>query len=369
MAPFVSAGRSGSVLLDPPPRTELDAVSFDADTRVANEAVASDRLDRIAALLNGEDDRRIVFQKIDSLTRGEIVRDVVLFLKRLAGARGAIVLPTYPAYRRSFVDGTMIDENGVKRPSLAERFQSAGVRVACIEGRGANAREIAERAEASLASGAEIVLPNTIGSDDVRAVSDAFKARADIVLVGSAGLAEAIAGAGAEPRPLRPSHRAIFVVGTQSSRTRDQLANLQAQFCARRLSIPPRDWSDADAKRSILNILAPDSAKGGVAVFDLAEADEAPPLVRSAAMEMVTALLPSIRENDLVVLSGGDTARAFLEHAGIRQFEVVQQFEPGVAVCRASNGLRFVTKSGGFGDPEIFCRLVLASMSSERTSA
>ena len=62
-----------------------------------------------------------------------------------------------------------------------------------------------------------------------------------------------------------------------------------------------------------------------------------------------------------LVLTGGDTAIAVLRRLGCGSLEVPGEFEPGVPVSGATltdGPVRIVTKAGGFGDADLFVRLL-----------
>ncbi len=70
-----------------------------------------------------------------------------------------------------------------------------------------------------------------------------------------------------------------------------------------------------------------------------------------------------------LVLTGGETAAAVLDAAGIRLLRVQGDVLPGLPLCRAIDVPGFpdlITKSGGFGSPDTLLRLWQAAQVSER---
>ena len=57
----------------------------------------------------------------------------------------------------------------------------------------------------------------------------------------------------------------------------------------------------------------------------------------------------------VIVLSGGDVARAFCEAHGVRGLGLLAEVAPGIPVSRAIGAeMLLVTKAGGFGRPETY---------------
>jgi uncharacterized protein YgbK (DUF1537 family) len=53
------------------------------------------------------------------------------------------------------------------------------------------------------------------------------------------------------------------------------------------------------------------------------------------------------------MLTGGETARAVCDRAGLTTVDLIGEVEPGMSLGRSGNPARvIVTKSGGFGGPD-----------------
>jgi uncharacterized protein YgbK (DUF1537 family) len=63
-------------------------------------------------------------------------------------------------------------------------------------------------------------------------------------------------------------------------------------------------------------------------------------------------------------MTGGDTAHFVCRALQIRSLRLLHEFAPGVPVAVAEggrfDGVRVVLKSGGFGEPDLLCRLLEA---------
>jgi uncharacterized protein YgbK (DUF1537 family) len=91
--------------------------------------------------------------------------------------------------------------------------------------------------------------------------------------------------------------------------------------------------------------------------------DPSAPLATAQAAAVARSLADaalSVRQHcDLLVVSGGETARAVLDALGTKYMEVLGQLEPGVVVNRLPGSAPlFVTKAGAFGDARTLVRTV-----------
>jgi 4-hydroxythreonine-4-phosphate dehydrogenase len=62
-----------------------------------------------------------------------------------------------------------------------------------------------------------------------------------------------------------------------------------------------------------------------------------------------------------IVMTGGDTARSVLDRLGVQVLGVRRSLAPGVVLSKADLGGRsvcMVTKAGGFGETDLFARIV-----------
>lgn len=369
LAPLVHAGDPGLVLLDggAVPAGHR-AVAWDAGTRVEGaSAGARRRLAPIAAALGvdaaggheaggqrASGTGPLVIQKVDSRGRGHIARDVSVLRALLGGRRLAVVCTAFPAQGRYFRDGATVDAaTGAAAVDLAAAFGDLGLGVRL--GRADTPAGIAAEIRAAAAAGADALLCDGRSVAQMQALAAALL-RVDevqMLAVASAGLTTALAalaglaGAPAGAAPRAPAQGMAFVLGSAADPTRWQATALAAArgipFHARTLA----DWQRG----------APDPVADDV-IWAIARPPAEAQLHAGAAQAMVTALMPQLRGPRALLLSGGDTARAVLEGAGLDRFEVLGAVEPGLCHGRSlDTGLDFYTKSGGFGDEATLIRL------------
>ena len=62
-----------------------------------------------------------------------------------------------------------------------------------------------------------------------------------------------------------------------------------------------------------------------------------------------------------VLATGGDTLHAFLQEVGVTELCETRELLPGVVLTKityAGRSIDLISKSGGFGEPELFCKLL-----------
>lgn len=333
-------------------------LSFDGNLRQLSNDQGRRAIAAFAAVV--EQGRRaggFVYLKIDSATRGHIARDVSLLLCEMPRFRGAVVAPAYPANGRLFCNGVAVFADRRASPaSLLAAFEAAGQGIAVLSDYSGGPEAVGARIDAAFNRGCRIVLADTVAQADLERLAPLlFLRRGDVLSVGSAGLIEALAGGRSETVRL-PRDQLTCLFGTRSSVSRGQLDTLEQQAGAIRCSRRPEEWRairddplsaavDATLKTTLPRI------------FDICGQVEEN-LAEPPAKSFAEAVAPYLDRMGIVLMSGGDTARAVLERLGIDGFDVFGSFEHGIPICQAG-GLPhpFLMKSGGFGDPETLLRL------------
>lgn len=366
--PFAQCGVDTVVVVDPGQDwsaglSEARVVSVNADSRhlSAGQAAA-----RITQLLQGVDTGgRVLLKKIDSTLRGQVVAET-LAMMRATGRLIAVVAPAFPAQGRTVHAGIVL-VNGVPLPDtpfakdalspppskpLHFEFMLADERI--------ETHSLPDLDEAPLEEFTEqvIVLDTETDADLVNAVAHADDLIDQLLWVGAAGIAQALAahcyGAGATLRdPPRVAGRVLFIVGTRAQATRDQVAQLSASKDVELIDAPNGEVDFAKAQAStapvlVLRAVAGPAGEGDAAAVAQALGAAADRLLRAGGF-------------DAVVASGGDTARAILSATGTGSLHVMGDLMPGIPYCRIRHGERdvwLITKAGGFGRPGAFAAIV-----------
>lgn len=260
----------------------------------------------------------LIIKKIDSRLKGNIAAELTAVSGPLT------VLPAIPDFGRVVRDGAL-QGFGVDTP----------IPVAGALG------EAADRA----------TVPDVETPEQMAA---ALAAAGDSVLVGARGLAQALAarwGLGPPPRASLPAP-SVFVIGSTDPITRAQVATLAAA----RPETPRVDAPGGEVP------VRPRGTPADLAVIATTEGGAARP--DQIEDRFARGLVPCLRPVHGALLTGGATAEAVLDALGVFRLSLIGEALPGMPATRSGRWV-FVTKSGGFGEPDALVRLAPASQSAE----
>ena len=273
-------------------RDSPDVLAVDTGSREASPDAAVAAMEAVGRALS-IDEVPILFKKIDSRLKGH-VREEVGALRRLSGRNRVIVAPAIPQMGRQQRDGWLFGA-GIEAPLAVSDH---------VEG--------------------DAVIPDA--EDDAALDRIAGAEDATTLWVGARGLAFALSRArfGTADRldPDLPGP-AIFAIGSRDPITLTQIAVLR-EACPEMPVMRPAD--------------PPNASDPGMA------------FARDVAARIGTARPAT------VLMSGGRTAAEILDCLGIETLELSAEIAPGLPLSIATvpwGQIRIVTKSGGFGPPEI----------------
>lgn len=339
-----------------------EVVSINTDSRHLPPAAAAAR---VVQILKELVDQRteILVKKIDSTLRGNVVAETLAMLEA-TGRNLAVVAPAFPAQGRSLVDGvvhvqgaplpdTDFAKDALSPPPLRPLhllFQAAAPSASV---------HLLRRGEplSPLKSGRQqmLVVDSAEDEDLCSAVRALHGRLSQLLLVGSAGIAQAVADVcfesapGTSPLPAVDA-TLLFVVGSRAEPSAQQVAALVEAGHAY-LSRAPNGRVEVESAAAsgapVVVLVATPGADG--------RAGQAAQVADGLA-EGVAQLLQRCRVS-AVVATGGDTAIAILQRLCEPTLRVIGSLLPGIAVSRIQCGggsLWFVTKAGGFGTRDTF---------------
>ncbi len=323
---FAEAGLHGAVFpsLDAVSTASFagfDVVALNVDSRqMAPEeaAQAAARAWQIIAPWNAE----CLFKKVDSRMKGNIAAELAAIMG-LSGRTRAIVSPAIPSMGR-FTSGGMVTGFGIESP----------LPIAELAGWQAEweVRDCGDMAEMA------------------RIADEAIGDCKTAIAVGASGLAEAMAHALApgETKRAQAGHRTtlpgdarmLMVIGSRDPITLGQ--------------IPALSKSEIPYLEIVGDAPLPHSAASADLILLRPDAAEREPA--AVANDLAAAALRISEEQDIsaLLLSGGDTAAAFVRQAGIDLLVPRCSLAPGMPLATGNaNGRDYtlITKSGGFGSP------------------
>ncbi len=274
-----------------------------------------------------------LFKKIDSVFRGNTIAEIAATLRH-ARFDLAVLAPAYPALGRTVREGVLHihDAAGNRTLPIAELLANAGCSLTALPA-DLSADELAAALRPHLSDPKPAFLCDTASQDDLaRIVSAARSLSKKILWIGTGGLAQALS---AEFPPLKsqrapspcPGHT-IFFIGSPHPVTRAQVEHLKNNTQSRRTD------------RLIPVVLGQTEAydvRRAIATYDASQIG-------------------------CLFMTGGDTAHFVCRALGIRALLLQREFAPGIPLAVAEggpfDGVSVVLKSGGFGDPDLLCRLL-----------
>ena len=280
-----------------------------------------------------------LFVKIDSTVRGSVAGQVEGALSAWDAAHphaAAVVCPAFPALGRTVEDG-VVHVHGVPASATAAGADhvtplAASALAALVPG---GVPSTADDVARDLPSGARLLVDASTDADLDRLAARLAEAGPGVVAVGSGGLAAALGrrwGRAPSTPEVGTGGPVLVAVSSLHPVTAAQLAHL------------------ADR-------LAPPSLVLTTGADLTAHPDEA---ARALARQVADRL--ARRTYGALVLVGGDGAAAVLEHLGANALvvdgTVLGGCPTGVVRGGAADGLRVVTKSGGFGEPSALAAVV-----------
>jgi uncharacterized protein YgbK (DUF1537 family) len=343
-APFAARGLNTRVAIDAEGLATAiahtpEVLAVNTATRHADPDAAAERVRACAQELAAHHPGLLI-KKIDSTLRGQVASEI----SAVHGVvRGRVVLcPAVPLQGRTVRGGRVrVDGRPLGASDAGRDRRSAAIAddlAAALGGLPGGARVVDART--AWPEHGHLVV-DAESSADLAAVAGRILTQSGVWLpVGAAGLTDALANAAFGPRqdqPVAPpAAPALFVVGSQTARTRAQISALQA-----RASSP----GDGDPV-----LVVPDTDQDGRGDPDAVAADLA-----ARAHRILWRMQPG-----LVAVAGGDTAHALLRELKVASLPVVDELWPGIVHARirlADRPVALVTKAGGFGAETLFCDL------------
>ena len=339
-----------------------EVVSINADSRHLSGQAAADRVRAILRELV-HPDAEILIKKIDSTLRGNVVAETLAMLET-SKRRAAVVAPAFPAQGRTVVNGIVhvkgvpLKDTNFARDALSPPpLDPLDVLFAQADPKAQVCRVAAGAAVHIVpTAGRQIFALDTTSDADLRASVQALSAQLkDAVLVGSAGIAEAVAAV-CFPRSERVAPtptvagRLLFVVGSRAQQSAQQVAALMETGDVQTIAAPNGRVDIEAAMRSATQIVvlkATADAEG--------REGDATEVARGLA-DGVAQLLERCPFAAMVA-TGGDTAVAILQRLSQPALRVMGNLLPGIPFSRIKAGsgdLWFVTKAGGFGSSDTF---------------
>ncbi|MFW6126564.1 MAG: four-carbon acid sugar kinase family protein [Chloroflexota bacterium] len=355
------------------------AVVVTTDSRASTP---DDAYDRVCAIVPGYSDFYL-YKKIDSTLRGNVGRE----LQAITEARHpgkVVVCPSFPENKRTvlggslLVDGTPVDRTYFANDPLCPASeahiptllgQQLGLTVGHIE-------------LSALEDGARHLWQQIRDSAFDTLVVDATERRHLTTIAralalggmawlpcGSAGLASELPAAFGHATPGRPPTRlptttlpVLLVAGSRNDVTARQLKAAEDTLGTGLVSLDLTEFINRKGRKPRTHQLGNEVAKrlgaGETIALTSTFGTYVPSLSRLAASIMASIAVHVLQKQALagLVLTGGDVARAVCEALQVDGIRMLCELQPGIAVGElvggGQEGLKVVTKAGGFGNDD-----------------
>ena len=317
-APFVARGRAAAVGRGRPPRQAGAVVAVDCGSRSASCSAAAARVAAVTARLAGHD---VLYKTVDSTLRGHVTAELEACFKA-SGRKTLVFAPAFPAAGRTTVggiqrvDGVPVSDSVYGRDPVHPARQSALAELvpACVE---------------------NVVLLDAATQEELDAQIAALPDPESILWVGSPGMASALARHLVPVATPATSIRAmegdvLVVIGSANPRSHRQAERIDQTRGVTLLRVPGERQDDPTA---VLHRLSAEASR----------------VLLSGSF-------------GALIATGGDTMEAIVDRLGVREFEILQELEPGFALGRSTldtgRQLMLAMKAGGFGDDDALHRAI-----------
>jgi D-threonate/D-erythronate kinase len=363
---FVRAGYRAAVVFhgEAAPTADIDAVSFDTDSRNMPAGFAAKHVVDVARAVRGAP---VVYKKLDSTLRGNVSAELAAALGA-SGRKRVIVAPTFPEAGRTTVGGSQlvrgvaVDETEMRDDPqtpvreahvptlLADAFSSLGT---------LGAGDVADHERVRLVlEENECVVADAESDADLEELVRAVPDPARVLWAGSAGLAYALGSVYPGPRAgdvgerRAPARPVLVVVGSLSGVAREQVRRLVEEYGD--VSVEAGGDDAVAAARGALS--------GGTCVVHSPEEQYAS---GEAVVRTLAGVVGRLSEERLfggLIMTGGATAVGVARRLGAAGIELEGEVEAGVPVGAliGPNPYPVVTKAGGFGGPDTLVGAVQA---------
>ena len=376
---FARMGLDTIIIFGSRPAPEATVVVLSTDSRVDDPETAYRKVKGKARKLAG----RYVYKKIDSTLRGNIGQELKTVMDAL-GVEKAVVSPAFPANKRTVVDGKLLVGNvPVDRTSFARDPVSpvteSHIPTLLHKQAGLQAESISLD---DVKRGTSYISQQVVNSEHRVIVADAveqvhLRYIAEAVVIGgsswlpcgSAGLAMEIPCAfGYKIRDMKPVEPVISrkpvlaVIGSRHEATARQVKMAETCLHLPLTSVEPSQFVPRKGKQARINQLTEevgnhiDSGKSVIITSTLSQ--HVPALKELTLRVLATIAVRAILQWDVtgLILTGGDVAKETCETLEATGVRILKELESGVVVGEviggAKEGLRIVTKAGGFGSDQ-----------------
>ncbi|MDA0238161.1 MAG: hypothetical protein O3B03_06570, partial [Proteobacteria bacterium] len=334
---------------------EADVVALNTNSRHLSAKKATEAIEDSLGQLDLSDFKYVI-KKIDSTLRGNVVSETLAVMDYCA-MKEAYVAPAFPEQLRTvtagqvYIDGVALSETEFVKDQLSPAPKINILKMFDVKDRNLLISLNVQSSPSNGGIGA-IKVFDAINAEDLdRVVAGYLRTEIPCLLVGSSGVTSRLACA--LPRrhhflATRGSYRSfLYLVGSRSKRSLEQVAELGKRYSG---SV----YSAINGKLDELPL--PETLVCAIVAQQDSSSVEQPDVVAERLASTAVQNLHSL-DPDVVLVTGGATALAFLRELNVSILDVCGNLMAGVPMSLISVGGQkriLLTKAGGFGSPRLF---------------
>ncbi|MEM2110292.1 MAG: four-carbon acid sugar kinase family protein [Candidatus Bathyarchaeia archaeon] len=368
-------------------KSDFDVLVLDTESRNVVPDIAYKKTREAIKALN-KTGARLVYKKIDSTLRGNIGAEIDAVLDEM-DAKAILVAPSFPALGRTVINGYLLVNNTplektdfaqdplnpVKESHVATLIKHQTRRKIgelSLSKVRSDFESLTKEIQKLIEAGKEIIVSDAETQEDLAAIAK-VSAACNILPCGSAGLATEVS------RLLISRLRGsslLVVSGSVNNVTLNQIRTAEKELCVNVLEpdifgifLSKEKWDIAidnlkrEAEKAIVEgkdiIIRLARSKSLVSEIQMISKKRGMSKleIRDRLLSILSECFQKIIENYRfigLILIGGDTAARTMKVLGAEGFRIEKEILPGVPLGRIlggnHEGLRVVTKAGGFGD-------------------
>lgn len=364
--PFCDHGFRVKAIVDPeafPNKVDIEDAEVLAINTESRHLSPSDAVTRMESCLRQIDTRSFsfIFKKIDSTMRGNVVVECAAAASYFS-ASSLCFAPAFPEQGRTVRGGeVLVDNVPLSQTQFVRDALSPAPSQLLTEIFGGSIFEhvvLVPAGEGVAPRSSTAFIFDSEDNSDLRRAAEFFIKHPKLnILVGSSGVGSQLARLLGEDDGLERSQKKIdrflFVVGSRSERAGLQIEEFSKKFKGAVVYAPNGVYSDGQ--------LAIDRAL--VLAASTGEVDKDSNAVAGALAQSALKIVEAAGV-DAVFATGGDTALAILREAGAGVITLHGNLMPGIPMSSFEIGgreLTLITKAGGFGDANVFERVIVSS--------
>lgn len=331
----------------------------------------------------------VIYKKTDSALRGNVGSELSGVLDAVSGDR-IYFLPAFPDVNRitekgiHYIDGVKLEDSGFGKDPFDPMTCSfvPGILAAQTDKK----IILVEREQCIPQKGdlPEIVVFDAVTKEDIQRRTEELKEGCELkLLAGCAGFAaflpEALGLHGTYKEEIFHTDHFLVACGSLNPITRNQIEYAQRSGFYRRNLLPEEKlvpaYYESETGRAFLNCLADEIRRDRrveLDTFDLEGRESVAEYIKRTGMDSgkvrfsISAcfgkIVKDLVERDLnmtILLTGGDTLMGFMKEIGVNEICPVAEVGQGTVLSRLywkGRTLQVISKSGGYGEPEVFVK-------------